>query len=680
MGFLDDIVAQQSGGGMMGGLPASWQYQNPESLTPEQRQMMALVGSQNADKAGFNPLDGAPGAFPAGNAAPLAGANSPFGMLPSPVQTPASFPQGGDPMAGTGSGNNGGLPAAPAAMPSPPISTDNSAPPSPFPQGGDPMTSGMASAPTFGAGALPIFAAPAGLPGTPAMPSLAKAADDGEEDPAPTKPNPNAPATPIAVGGVQMPRIGSQAAFTPDPAALPANSQPTQGQGSPGGQGGGIVSGYQKLMNRGADALSSVAKGGSLLGAIRGQYDDPAAKAGQIGNLTARALISRGVAPEMAIAAVQPGNGELLKELMTHTFTQGKHTQETDKDGNIWDVNAETGQRTLSLAAKDDKFQHVETKDALGNQTSRTFNTKTGEYKDAPGGDGPAGAPGFGALLAKGVTYDPNKSGDEYMAQFGPEVQAAAKAYIKGDVMPSGNARMNAIATFAKSIAQKWGQDKGIPVNDSTYAGKRNMAIQLTGSSNSSMGGILSNGESSFSHLAELTGSMAGLGNASHNFWGGGIAAHGQNYLTNGMGGSDVKAKIGATIDNLGKYGAESTKFYAGTGGGVEERTAARKDVDPNVVSGEEMAAFAEKEKSLMLDRLNTKFQEIRNTYGEEEGNAIIAKHMPQIQKNIATIDANVAKMRGTPATPAESSASIPTLKVGQSANYNGVSIKKVAD
>jgi hypothetical protein len=40
-------------------------------------------------------------------------------------------------------------------------------------------------------------------------------------------------ASPLAIGGYQMPRVGDQAQFTPqqqDPAALPPNAQPTQGQ------------------------------------------------------------------------------------------------------------------------------------------------------------------------------------------------------------------------------------------------------------------------------------------------------------------------------------------------------------------------------------------------------------------------------------------------------------------
>lgn len=627
MGFLDDIVSQQSGGGLLGGLPASWQYTNPDSLSPVEKQMMAMVGTQNPDKAGFAPLPASTGAFPVNGTAPITGLGGDNGQAAPTIGAP--------PPANLSAFNTG---ASPAIFVNPPGSTP-----------GNPMMPPPANSPVA-------------------------AADDSED--APAAPAANAPAAPISVGDYQMPRVGPSAAFAPNPAALPVNAQATQGLGGPGqaaatNVGDNLMTGYQNLRHGGGII-------GSIVAAVTGRRNDPYGVAqqqqAQVANVTARALINKGVPQDVAMAAVQPGNAEFLKTLVTQAF--GPKTVQSigegwiaDKDGNI---------RRAYTPEQKDNFSLEKRKDALGNETLVKINKSTGDVTDVNGAGGAAG-PAFGSLLAPGVTYDPNKSGEEYLAQFGPEVQSAAKAYMRGDVMPTGNARNQSIATFAKTVAQKYGQDMGIPVNDSTYAGKRNMAIQLTGSSNSSMGGILSNGESSFSHLAEATKSMVDMDNASHDFMFGGAIAHGQNYLKNHvMGGSDKDAKVGALVDNLGKYGAESTKFYAGTGGGVEERTAARKDVDPNKVSGEEMAAFAKKEKSLMLDRLNTKFQEIRNTYGEEEGNAIIAKHMPQIQKNIATIDANITKLSGE--APADDAVAVPTLKVGETAKVGSVSIKKVSD
>jgi hypothetical protein len=146
---------------------------------------------------------------------------------------------------------------------------------------------------------------------------------------------------------------------------------------------------------------------------------------------------------------------------------------------------------------------------------------------------------------------------------------------------------------------------------------------------------------------------MADLNNVSHDFPGGALIAHGQNFIGNKFGGSNTAAKVLAVNTNLGRYGSESTKFYAGTGGGVEERAQARKDVSGESTSGEEQAAFLAKEKSLMLDRLDSKFEQMRQVLGVDEANREIAKHMPTIQANIARIDASIARLRGE--TPSRS-------------------------
>ncbi len=428
MGFLDDIISQQSGGGMLGGLPVSWQYTNPDSLTPEQKKMMALVGTQNPDQTGFNPLPASPGAFPTDGAAPIAG------MLPQMAAPAAAAPMMQPPV-------------TPAGVPAPPISTDNSAPPIAAPV----MPPIVPPAPTFGAGASPVLFAnqPGATPGNPALPGNAPpivAADDGEEDaPAPAA---NAPASPIGVGGYQMPRIGSAAAFTPDPAALPVNARPTQGQGLPAAAPAAAPSVGDKMMTGFQNFQSGHNLIGSIVAAITGKRNDPAGVAldqqSQVANMTARALIAKGVDPQVAIAAVQPGNGEALKELFKTALMGGTHTQETDKDGNVWDVNKQTGQRTIALASKEDKFTSVTTKNPDGSESKSAFNTKTGEFTGGP-------AP---ASLRSAV--DPDSTGKERMDQLmkaDPNYARRVQAAVDGDIqLPTQGqaARSPAAARFTE--------------------------------------------------------------------------------------------------------------------------------------------------------------------------------------------------------------------------------------
>jgi hypothetical protein len=71
------------------------------------------------------------------------------------------------------------------------------------------------------------------------------------------------------------------------------------------------------------EALQSLSRGGSLSGAIRGEYDDPRAQQARAQNLTARALLAKGIDPLAVSAAVQPGNTEMLKALIDQAYGKG---------------------------------------------------------------------------------------------------------------------------------------------------------------------------------------------------------------------------------------------------------------------------------------------------------------------------------------------------------------------
>lgn len=425
-------------------------------------------------------------------------------------------------------------------------------------------------------------------------------------------------AQPIAVGNnYQMPRMGSADQFIPPPsamAAIPQNAQPTQGQFPPQmaqtpqqseqplppAFGGG---GYLDRLNAGGGLI------GSLLGDTPQQQTLKAQYHAIRGALEANGE-SKQVAASKAMIAVM--NPEAAKTIIPELFTT--------------------------------KAKLVMRKDAFGAEVPYWSNDRDQTLTPAePGGS----AVGGGGYLAKGVTsYDPELPGHDYLKQFSPDVQSAIMAYKRGDSMPTGNARKG-WAENVQKFAKAYGDKIGEPVSDQTFFEKKKLKTDLGSSSNSSMGGILDNGESSFAHLAELGKSFSELGSISHNFPGGGYLAQGQNAIGSAFGGSDTKGKIVAAKQNLTKYGQESTKFYAGTGGGVEERMAALKTVPPESSSGEEQAAYMEKEKQLMLDRLQNKFDHIKQTLGEEEGNKVIAKKLPTINQNIAAIDASIKKLRG---------------------------------
>jgi hypothetical protein len=124
-------------------------------------------------------------------------------------------------------------------------------------------------------------------------------------------------ASPMAVGGYQMPRIGDQAQFTPppqDPAALPPNAQPTQGQMPTPQQPQQGFGGFLQSLN---ENFQNMGSGGSLIGALTGQ---------QPNNQTAQFLIAKGIDPAMAKTIVSdPG---LLRSVLPSLLGTGGQTDD----------------------------------------------------------------------------------------------------------------------------------------------------------------------------------------------------------------------------------------------------------------------------------------------------------------------------------------------------------------
>jgi hypothetical protein len=136
-------------------------------------------------------------------------------------------------------------------------------------------------------------------------------------------------AQPIAVGNYQMPRIGSDQQFTPDPAALPPNSQPTQGGILPAMPSTDIsAQSRQPAMQPtlpqlpGTSILDRIGNPNGLIARLRGTDDHTVAlqQQRQTQNLTFKALVAKGVDPQVAMTAVSPGNTEMLKNLIDENF------------------------------------------------------------------------------------------------------------------------------------------------------------------------------------------------------------------------------------------------------------------------------------------------------------------------------------------------------------------------
>jgi hypothetical protein len=132
-------------------------------------------------------------------------------------------------------------------------------------------------------------------------------------------------ASPIGIGGYQMPRMGDQAQFTPppqDPAALPPNAQPAQGQmpmqapqQAPMPQGeGAFTTGMRALGNPGG-LINKVAD------AVQGFSGVPTPA-----NQTAQFLVSKGFDPALAKTVVS--DPALLRAVLPQIMGVGGQTDD----------------------------------------------------------------------------------------------------------------------------------------------------------------------------------------------------------------------------------------------------------------------------------------------------------------------------------------------------------------
>jgi hypothetical protein len=220
----------------------------------------------------------------------------------------------------------------------------------------------------------------------------------------------------------------------------------------------------------------------------------------------------------------------------------------------------------------------------------------------------------------------------------------AVKAMLRGGIVPSNFSMRGAAHDNAVKLATAIDDN----FNEQELGARRKLYTDLNSSTPNSMGGILSNGKSAFGHLAELGETAADLHNYSGNdIPGSAMLAKAGNVLGNTVLASGKQsAAIARTKSPLLKYGQESTKFYAGTGGGEGERTAALSSNRPESTSSLDYAAFLKSEKNLMLERFAQKEAQIRSQLGQ---GYLDEKPLmgPRDKENLARIDAAIARLEG---------------------------------
>lgn len=488
--------------------------------------------------------------------------------------------------------------------------------------------------------------------------------------PGPVIPEDGASLAPPSIGA--PPGVTDVGARTRAPAAAPAPLQtappvPPMAAPAPGPQAG-MGPGGPSILDRisstlGDNSNTLLALGAGFAGApgwgqaiSRGAAAAIPARAADLNQSIARqgrgtitrALLDAGVPPQQAIAAQY--SPELQKKLM---------------DAYIVDRKSE--------------IKTVKSKDMFGNETERlvAVNPYDLTQKEIGGAGGAPGEPAGSknATFAPGVsmaTFDPTKSGDEYLAQFSPEVQSGVRAYLRGDSLPAKSAPAQAI----KMAAQKYGEDMGIPANDQDYIARKNFKSSL-GDTKSGVGMQVRGFQQGTAHLADAAEKMAKLKNV--NGLGSIDLARASNAVKNR---TSSQAGIIAGLDADGQaLAGEVGKLYSGsTGGGVHEREATKKlFANPNAAA-EEQAGALEATLSLMEGGLNTLEGRKRALFKEQEfpGSEFVGseerKNVERVRKAIRTLRGEVTETAA--AASAKSKAPLPGTYVWDAATNRLVPAK----
>lgn len=277
--------------------------------------------------------------------------------------------------------------------------------------------------------------------------------------------------------------------------------------------------------------------------------------------------------------------------------------------------------------------------DIYGNPVYSVFDPVKRTLSPANMVGGAAGSGGAQPQMAPGV--DNSLTGDDYLNQFPDDVKSAVKAYINGDVMPTGNPRNAALATRAKLIAQKYGADTGTPVSDTLYSQKRTYRTQLGSNSPNSAGGQAKAFNQGIEHADALASSLESLDNSA----GYGIPFAAKAINTGSQMLSTEQAAKAKKVDALAQtLSGEVGKLFSGSsGGGVHEREETRKRFS-SVSSPQELAGALEATLETMRGGLTALEQRRDEVLGHNSDVRFVS---PETEKKIARIEAVIAKLKG---------------------------------
>lgn len=355
---------------------------------------------------------------------------------------------------------------------------------------------------------------------------------------------------------------------------------------------------------------------------------------------TYQALIEAGVPPQQALASI--GNPELQKRLLDSYITDRKYDIKTVKSKNAW------GEETERLVAVNpyDPAKSID----MGQAPGAGGTTAVG-----PGGNVIATSGGKSAFYAPGVTdanYDPTKIGDDYLNQFSPEVQQAAKDYLAGRTSQTGR---QIPQQRIKMIAQKYGSDMGMPADDAAISQRRQWSNSL-GNTSSGVGLQAKGFQQGLEHFAGLSDALVKMKLSNGGGW-----ETGANFINWLKSQSTDQQELIHNADVKGQALArEMGNLFAKNGGGVHEAAETKKNVSNAMMSSKAAAGSLEAIVELMHGGLSALEQRRDELFPNEADRPRGSNFLgPKQQAALDKIERNIAILRGDAPAPAASSARV---------------------
>jgi hypothetical protein len=303
-----------------------------------------------------------------------------------------------------------------------------------------------------------------------------------------------------------------------------------------------------------------------------------------------------------------PIQQQVAKEALATTMKQETHIQETDKDGNVWDVNKQTGQKTIALKADAD--------------------AKWGIVGYSNGGQPIYGYPPTREEAAANAKKSPQDTsvdnstltGDEFLKTLPKGEADLVKKIAEYDVNPASlSVKGGHREDLLKKVSQ-YDQDYSMPL----YA-SRAAAIKEFGSGGpSSPAGQITAGNTAIKHAGEMSDALESLKQKNSGVLGAvgqlGIpfaSYYAQKAHNAGIVGTGTPEASALSDFRTAKnhFSEEVTKFYAGSGGSEAERDRALANID-EAKSLPELQSAIQQEARLMGGKINTLQDRIKTAMG----------------------------------------------------------------